>query len=163
MTNCFLINVTSNGLSGEHHRLTLSARMIGGHQGGCTHIGGAGSDSLGWCEGVGGSTDGSLGHHSPWTTGTGHSVLPTATIQATFVSELKTKEQTVEALWTSCFYHQLIYKQILPQILRHHHIRSNAVALIYRYCHIEKGNNWFLILPWKLHKLPVLSFELLSF
>lgn len=88
MTNCFLINVTSNGLSGEHHGLTLGARMIGGHQGGCTHVGGAGGDSFGRCEGVVGSTDSSLGHHSPRTTGTGHSVLPTATLQATFVSKL---------------------------------------------------------------------------
>lgn len=97
MTNCFLINVTSNGLSGEHHRLTLCAGMIGGHQGDCTNIGGAGSDSVSRCEGVGGSTDGGLGHHSPRTTGTGHSVLPTATLQATFVLKLKTREQTVGA------------------------------------------------------------------
>lgn len=81
-----MLDVTSNGLSCKHHRLTLGARMIGGHQGGRTHIGGAGSDSVSRCEGVGGSTDGGLGHHSPRTTGTGHSVLPTATIPVTFVS-----------------------------------------------------------------------------
>lgn len=94
----FLDYVTSNSLSGEHHGLTLGARMIGCYQGGCTHVGGARGDSIGRCEGVGGSTDCSLGHHSPRTTSAGHSVLPTATLKATFVSKLKTKEQTVEAL-----------------------------------------------------------------